>query len=144
MSVNKVFLVGNLGRDPETRFTAGGDPVTSISLATTESFKGKSGVKQEKTEWHRLVLYRKLAEIARDYLRKGSQIYVEGKIRTRKWQDKAGVQHYRTEIEVDDLKMLGKKATEAAIQVIPEEDDIPFGYEVDGNVVGNAYDDYPF
>ena len=98
-SVNKVILVGNLGADPETRFMPNGDAVANIRLATTESWKDKaSGEKKEITEWHRVVFYRKLAEIVGQYLKKGSAVYVEGRIRTRKWQDKEGQERYTTEI----------------------------------------------
>ena len=107
-SVNKVILVGNLGADPETRYTQGGDAICSIRLATTDSYKDKnSGEKREVTEWHRVVFYRKLAEIAGQYLKKGSQVYIEGKIKTRKWQDKDGQDRYTTEIEADTMQMLG-------------------------------------
>ncbi len=109
-SVNKVILVGNLGADPETRYTASGDAVCNIRLATTESWKDKnSGEKREITEWHRVVFYRKLAEIAGQYLRKGSQVYLEGRIKTRKWQDKDGQDRYTTEIEATDMVMLGSR-----------------------------------
>jgi single-strand DNA-binding protein len=109
-SVNKVILVGNLGADPETRYTKGGDAICSIRLATTDSYKDKnSGEKREVTEWHRVVFYRKLAEIAGQYLKKGSQVYIEGKIKTRKWQDKDGQGRYTTEVQVAELKMLGGK-----------------------------------
>ena len=112
-SVNKVILVGNLGRDPETRYTPDGSAITNASIATTETWKDKSGEKQEKTEWHRLVFFNrgnyKLAEIAGEYLKKGSQIYVEGKLQTRKWQDKDGVEKYTTEVQVDTMQMLGSR-----------------------------------
>ena len=107
-SVNKVILVGNLGADPETRFMPNGDAVANIRLATTESWKDKqSGEKREITEWHRVVFYRKLAEIAGQYLKKGSSVYIEGRIRTRKWQDKEGQERYTTEIEASEMQMLG-------------------------------------
>lgn len=109
-SVNKVILIGNLGADPETRYTASGDAVCNIRLATTESWKDKaSGEKREITEWHRVVFYRKLAEIAGQYLKKGSQVYIEGRIKTRKWQDKEGQDRYTTEIEAADMTMLGSR-----------------------------------
>src|SRR5512137_1360877 len=109
-SVNKVILVGNLGADPETRYTTNGDAVCNISLATTESWKDKqSGEKKEITEWHRVVFYRKLAEIAGQYLKKGSQVYLEGRIRTRKWTDKEGQERYTTEIEANEMQMLGRR-----------------------------------
>ncbi|HNJ75594.1 MAG: single-stranded DNA-binding protein [Rhodocyclaceae bacterium] len=109
-SVNKVILVGNLGADPETRYLPSGDPVTNLRLATTDSWKDKaSGEKKEATEWHRVVLFRRLAEIAGQYLKKGSQVYIEGRIRTRKWQDKDGQERYTTEIEAEEMKMLGSR-----------------------------------
>jgi len=107
-SVNKVIIVGNLGRDPETRYMPNGEAVTNIAVATTESWKDKnSGEKKELTEWHRITFYRKLAEIAGQYLKKGSQIYIEGRLQTRKWQDKEGVERYTTEIIADTMQMLG-------------------------------------
>jgi single-strand DNA-binding protein len=106
-SVNKVILVGNLGRDPETRYMPDGGAITNISIATTSTWKDKSGEKQEATEWHRIAFFGKLAEIAGEYLKKGSQVYVEGKLRTRKWQDKDGVEKYTTEVIADAMQMLG-------------------------------------
>ena len=107
-SVNKVILVGNLGADPETRYMPNGDAVCNIRLATTESWKDKaSGEKKEITEWHRVVFYRKLAEIVNQYVKKGSALYIEGRIRTRKWQDKEGQERYTTEIEASEMQMLG-------------------------------------
>ena len=106
-SVNKVILVGNLGRDPETRYMPDGGAITNISIATTSTWKDKSGEKQEATEWHRISFFGKLAEIAGEYLKKGSQVYVEGKLRTRKWQDKDGVDKYTTEVIADVMQMLG-------------------------------------
>ncbi|PTR10029.1 single-strand binding protein [Nitrosospira sp. Nsp5] len=108
-SVNKVILIGNLGKDPETRYMPNGDAVTNITLATTETWKDKNGEKQEKTEWHRVTFYRKLAEIAGEYLKKGRPVYVEGRLETRKWTDKAGVERYTTDIIASDMKMLGSK-----------------------------------
>ena len=97
--VNKVILVGNLGADPDTKYTAGGTAITNISVATKESWKDKqTGENQERTEWHRVVFFNRLAEIAGEYLRKGSQVYVEGKLQTRKWQDKNGQERYTTEV----------------------------------------------
>lgn len=109
MSVNKVILIGRLGKDPETRYMTSGEAVTNATLATSENWKDKSGEKQEKTEWHNLVFYRRLAEVAGEYLRKGSQVYIEGKIQTRKWQDKEGKDKYTTEIIVNEMQMLGGK-----------------------------------
>lgn len=109
MSVNKVILIGRLGKDPETRFMTNGEAVSNATLATSETWKDKSGEKQEKTEWHNLVFYRRLAEIAGEYLKKGSQIYVEGRIQTRKYQTKEGQDRYITEIIVNEMQMLGSK-----------------------------------
>ena len=107
-SINKVILVGNLGRDPETRYMPDGGAVTNVSIATTDTWKDKtSGEKKEATEWHRVVFFNRLAEIAGEYLKKGSQVYVEGRLRTRKWQDKEGQDKYTTEIVCDTMQMLG-------------------------------------
>lgn len=112
-SLNKVILIGNLGADPETRYTTGGDAVCNIRLATTDTWKDKaSGETREATEWHRVVFYRRLAEIAGEYLKKGSQVYIEGRIKTRKWQDKDGQDRYTTEIEATEMKMLGGRSSE--------------------------------
>lgn len=108
-SVNKAIIIGNLGRDPEVRYLPDGGAITNISVATTESWKDKEGTKQEKTEWHRIVFFGKLAEIAGEYLKKGSQLYVEGRIATRKWQDKEGNDKYTTEIVGEKLQMLGSR-----------------------------------
>ncbi len=109
-SVNKVILVGNLGRDPETRYLPNGDQVTNITVATSETWKDKnSGEQKEATEWHRVVFFRRLAEIAGQYLKKGSQVYIEGRLRTRKWQGQDGQDRYTTEIHADEMKMLGKR-----------------------------------
>ncbi len=108
--VNKVILVGNLGQDPETKYMPSGQAVCNISIATTESWNDKtSGEKVEKTEWHRVVFFRRLAEIAGEYLRKGSQVYVEGRLQTRKWQDQSGNDRYTTEIVANEMQMLGGK-----------------------------------
>jgi single-strand DNA-binding protein len=107
-SLNKVQLIGHLGRDPETKYLPNGDAVTNVSIATSESWKDKTtGEKQERTEWHRITFWGRLAEIAGEYLKKGSQVYVEGKLQTRKWQDKDGQDRYTTEIRADEMKMLG-------------------------------------
>lgn len=107
-SLNKVLLIGNLGRDPETRYMPSGGAVCNFSIATTERYTDKSGQKQEKTEWHNIVMYGKLAEIAQQYLKKGSSVYVEGRLQTRKWQDKnSGADRYSTEIIADQMQMLG-------------------------------------
>lgn len=109
--INKVILVGNLGRDPETRFTPDGAAVTNIALATSESWKDKqSGEMQERTEWHRVVLYSRLAEIASEYLKKGSKVYIEGRLRTSKWQDKTtGADRYTTDIIASEMQMLDSR-----------------------------------
>lgn len=111
--VNKVILVGNLGNDPEVRYSQSGTAMTSISVATSESWKDKaSGEMQERTEWHRVKFFGRLAEIAGEYLKKGSQVYVEGKLRTDKYTDKAGVEKYSTDIIADEMHMLGGKQNE--------------------------------
>jgi single-strand DNA-binding protein len=108
--VNKVIIVGNLGKDPETRYMPSGSAVTNLRIATTEAWKDKqSGEQQERTEWHAVAMFGRLAEIAAEYLRKGSQVYIEGKLRTRKWQDKEGKDRYTTEIVADEMQMLGSK-----------------------------------
>jgi single-strand DNA-binding protein len=137
--VNKVILVGNLGQDPETRAMPSGKAVTNIRIATSESWRDKtSGEQREQTEWHSVVFFDRLAEVASEYLRKGSQVYVEGKLRTRKYTDKNGVERYSTEVLANELQMLGSKpqgtsgrpaAAEAAAPAQREEaydDDIPF------------------
>jgi single-strand DNA-binding protein len=107
-SVNKVILIGNLGRDPEVRYTPSGSAVCNVSLATTRNWKNKdSGEKQEETEWHRVVFYDRLAEIAGEYLKKGRPVYVEGRLKTRKWQDKEGKDTYTTEVIADQMQLLG-------------------------------------
>jgi len=108
--VNKVILVGNLGNDPEVRYMPNGNAVANLSLATSESWKDQQGQQQERTEWHRITMYRRLAEIAGEYLKKGSQIYIEGKLQTRKWQDQQGNDKYTTEVIADQLQMLGGRS----------------------------------
>jgi single-strand DNA-binding protein len=109
-SVNKVIIVGNLGKDPEVRYTPNGDSVTNVTIATTDTWKDKgTGEKKEATEWHRVVFFGKLAEIAGQYLKKGRQVYVEGALRTRKWTDKEGHERYTTEIVANEMKMLGSR-----------------------------------
>lgn len=135
-SVNKVILIGNLGRDPETRYMSNGDAVTNIALATTDTWKNKNGQKQEKTEWHKVVFYRKLAEIAGEYLKKGRSVYIEGRLETRKWADKNGVDRYTTEIIATEMKMLSggsgqqsqgsSKSSGQATGFDDMQDDIPF------------------
>lgn len=109
--VNKVILVGNCGKDPETRFMPSGGGVTKISIATSESWKDKqTGESKERTEWHNVVFFGRLAEIAGEYLRKGSQVYIEGSLRTNKWQDKSGNDRYTTEIVANEMQMLGSRS----------------------------------
>ena len=114
-SVNKVILVGNLGADPEMRHTGSGDPVCTLSVATSERYKNRDGEMQTTTEWHKVVLFRRLAEIANQYLRKGSSAYFEGQLKTRKWTDKNGIERYSTEVEVNELKLLDRQDTQSEV-----------------------------
>ena len=137
-SLNKVLIIGNLGKDPEVRYTSSGTAVASFSIATTEKFKGKSGEWEEKTEWHNITLWARLAEIAGEYLSKGKTVYIEGRLQTRKWQDKDGKDRYTTEIVGEKMQMLsgkgegGKSDSKPAQQsqqdepVFNDSDDIPF------------------
>ncbi len=136
-SVNKAILIGNLGADPELRYTSGGTAVASFGIATTEKFKNKDGEQQERTEWHNIVCWTRLAEIANEYLRKGSSVYIEGRIQTRSYDDKDGIKKYRTEIIAQRLQLLGgrpKSDQEPSAQpsAPPEpetpvdDDDLPF------------------
>jgi|TARA_R110001632_G_scaffold51487_1_gene128282 single-strand DNA-binding protein len=122
--VNKVILIGNLGRDPEVRHTQDGKSITNFSIATSESWMDKQGNKQEKTEWHKVSVFGKLAEIAGQYLKKGSQVYIEGKLQTRKWQNKDGVDQYSTEINLDPfsgvMQMLGSKNDSGGNHAAPQ------------------------
>jgi single-strand DNA-binding protein len=113
MSVNKVILVGNLGRDPETRYTGAGQPVCNFTLATNETFKDRNGERQKRTEWHRIVAWGKKAEFAQQYLKKGSLIYLEGSIRTREWNDKEGQKHTTAEIVANEFRFVGGRADSA-------------------------------
>ena len=128
--VNKAIIIGSVGKDPEVRATASGDCIVNLSVATSESWKDKQGNKQESTEWHRVSAFGKLAEIIRDYVVKGSKVYIEGKIKTRKWQDKEGKDQYTTEIVANELQMLDSKGEKSAPaqQQAPQFDDseIPF------------------
>ena len=141
MGVNKVILVGNLGANPEIRYTQGGQAVANLRLATTERWTDKNGQKQEQTEWHNVVVWGRTAEVAGQYLTKGRQVYVEGRIRTRQWQDKTGQKRYTTEVVAQTLQMLGGRGErgpdDAAATVPPDDaavadfgegpdDDIPF------------------
>ena len=119
--INKVILVGNLGADPEVRYMPSGGAVTNVSIATTDSWKDKkSGERQERTEWHRVVFFNRLAEIAGEYLRKGAQVYVEGRLQTRKWQGQDGQDRYSTEIVANELQMLGRRGDSAPAPPRPE------------------------
>lgn len=113
--INKVILVGNLGGDPETRYSSSGSAICNITIATSDSWRDKqSGEQQERTEWHRVVMFNKLGEIAGQYLRKGSQVYIEGRLQTRKWQDKSGQDRYTTEIVANEMQMLGGRGGESS------------------------------
>ena len=131
-SVNKVVLVGHLGGDPETRFTPSGAAVTNFNIATNESWKDANGELQDKTEWHRCVMFGKTAELAGELLKKGQLVYMEGKLQTRNWEDKDGIKRYTTEVVCDMFTMLGRKMdTDNSQQAAPtsnsdEEDDLPF------------------
>jgi len=133
--VNKVILLGNLGKDPEVRYLDNGVAVANFSLATTENYKNKQGERVSQTEWHNVVFWRGLAEVAEKYLKKGDSIYLEGKIRTRKWEDKEGNTRYSTEVLADNMTMLGKKNSQVSDSqeltsneksVSNHEDDLPF------------------
>jgi len=130
--LNKVMLIGNLGQDPETRYTQDGRAVSNFSLATNMKWKNKEGDQQEQVEWHRIVVFGNLAEICQKYLKKGKQVYIEGRIQTRKWQDDDGNNRYTTEVVANQMKMLGSngKSEPAANEIqspdIPPDDDIPF------------------
>lgn len=124
-SVNKVILVGNLGRDPEMRYMPSGDALASFSIATTDTWKDKSGQRQERTEWHRISMFGKQAEIAGQYLKKGSSVYIEGRLQTRKWTDKEGHERQTTEVVADRMQMLGGRAGGNAFEVMDEGDEAP-------------------
>ena len=128
-SVNKVVLVGHLGADPESRFTPSGVAVTTFNMATNESWKNKEGEYEDRTEWHRIVLYGKAAETASKYMKKGQLTYVEGRIRTRSWEDKEGMTRYTTEVLGDRFTMLGRKGenqSAAPVEASGDDDDLPF------------------
>ena len=121
-SVNKVILVGNLGRDPEMRYMPSGDAIANFSVATTDNWKDKNGQKQERTEWHRISMFGKLAEIAGEYLKKGSSVYIEGRLQTRKWQDKEGNERQTTEVVADRMQMLGGRSSGNAYEAMDDMD----------------------
>ena len=151
--VNKVILVGNLGKDPEVRYSPDGKAVTNVTMATSETWKDKTtGEKQERTEWHRVVFFSRLAEIAGEYLKKGAQIYVEGRLQTRKWQDKEGKDRYTTEIVANDMQMLGSREGRGTAPDFDADDAAPRG-QADNKAVrpaaaaagaGDFDDDIPF
>ncbi len=128
--INKVILIGNLGADPEIRYTQGGTPVVNFRIATTERWKGQDGQQQEQTEWHQIVAWRRLAEICAEFLSKGSKVYIEGKLQTRKWQDQNGNDRYTTEIVARDMQMLSPRGTGA-------------GGDSYGSGGGGGYGDFP-
>lgn len=143
-SVNKTILLGNLGKDPDLKFLPNGDAVCNFSIATTDSWKNKDGTKQEKTEWHNIVLYRKLAEIAGEYLRKGSSVYIEGSLQTRKWTNKEGQERYTTEIIGNSMQMLGSKSSQSTnVPDVPEAKESE-EYTRGSAAVEGADEDVPF
>ena len=131
-SVNKVIIVGNLGQDPEARFTPQGTAVTNLSVATNESWKNQSGETQERTEWHRVVMYGKMAETASEYMKKGQMVYVEGRLQTNEWEDQNQVKRKTTEIRCDNFTMLGRRSdptqgsTAPSNKIEDQDDDLPF------------------
>jgi single-strand DNA-binding protein len=149
-SVNKVILMGNLGKDPEVRFMPNGDAVCNFSIATTDSWKDKAGERQEKTEWHNIVMYRRLAEIAGEYLKKGRPVYIEGRLQTRKWQTKEGQDRYTTEIIADSMQMLGGRDGAPAQLGSNNEDKIKDDFDqtpkrnnqVEQSNTGSAFDEF--
>lgn len=143
--INKVIILGNLGGEPETRYMPNGNAVTNIGVATSESWKDKStGQMQEKTEWHRVVFFNRLAEIAGEYLRKGSKVYIEGSLRTRKWQDQSGNDRYTTEIVASDMQMLDRKEDENQGYSQPQQNSAPPPNQAPPNGGGEFEDDIPF
>lgn len=150
MSVNKVILVGRLGRDPETRYTGSGQAVANFTMATDSTYKDRAGERQKRTEWHRIVAWGKLAEICQQYLKKGSQIYVEGRLQTREWEDKSGQKRSTTEIVASDMRMLGSRADSAAAAGAaagasrPAEFEAPAPDEASSQETGISDEDIPF
>jgi single-strand DNA-binding protein len=144
--VNKAIIVGTLGQDPDVKYTASGSPVVNISVATNENWKDKqTGEAQERTEWHRIVIFGKLAEIAAQYLKKGSQVYFEGKIQTRKWQDKEGKDRYTTEIVANEMQMLGGKASSgSSVPFEPPAKQSSQPSSPETAPVDDGFDDIPF
>lgn len=145
MSVNKVILVGRLGRDPEARYTPSGQQVCNFTLATDETFKDRAGERQKRTEWHRIVMWGRLAEIAQQYLKRGSLVYLEGRLQTRQWDDRAGNKRTTTEIVANVMKMLGSRS-DAAAGAEPREPHMEAPVEADESQAGPAIsdEDIPF
>ncbi|SFL67486.1 single-stranded DNA-binding protein [Nitrosomonas communis] len=152
-SINKVILIGNLGRDPEVRYMPSGDAMANLNIATTDTWKDKGGDKQERTEWHRVVMFGKQAEIAGEYLKKGSQVYIEGRLQTRKWTDKSNIERYTTEIVADRMQMLGGRAAGASFESADREGEYnnsasyankPANYNKTGSGFDDLEDDIPF
>lgn len=143
--INKVILIGNLGADPDVRYMPSGSAVTNIRVATTESFKDKeTGQQQERTEWHSIAMFGRLAEIAGEYLRKGSQVYIEGRLRTRKWQDKQGNDRYSTEVIADEMQMLGGRGGGAAVSAEAGQGEPAPKRRAAAETVSEPDDDIPF
>jgi single-strand DNA-binding protein len=140
-SVNKVILVGNLGKDPELRYMPDGKAVANMTLATTETWKDKAGEKQEKTEWHRISMFGKVAEIAGEYLKKGSSAYFEGRIQTRKWTDKEGQDRYTTEVVADRMQMLGSRSGGSSSPMSDERGAAPADKPAPAAKAGGGFDD---
>lgn len=140
-SVNKVILIGNLGKNPETRYLNNRDAVANITIATTDTWKDKNGEKQDKTEWHRVTFYKKLAEIAGEYLKKGSSVYIEGRLETKKWTDKNGIERYTTDIVANEMKMLGSKKTDSSQEQSNESEQ---NHNHDSSGFADMEDDIPF
>lgn len=141
--VNKVILIGNLGRDPEIRYTTGGQAVANFTVATTESYKTKSGERQEATEWHRVVAWGKLAEICGEYLNKGKMVYIEGTLRTRSWEDKEGKTRWTTEIMAREMQMLSSAGGRQEREGGGRDDRMPDDFDIDEDSFGSD-DDIPF
>lgn len=142
--VNKVILIGNLGKDPEVRYLESGTPVANFPIATSESYKDKSGNRVDQTEWHNIVMWRGLAEVAEKYLKKGSSVYVEGKLKTRSWDDKDGNKRYTTEIVADKMTMLGGKPNGEQGQAAPQANTSKGGAADFTNTEDDFGDDLPF
>ncbi|MHB0991024.1 MAG: single-stranded DNA-binding protein [Burkholderiales bacterium] len=146
-SVNKVILIGNIGKDPEIRYMPSGDAMVNLTLATTDNWKDKNGEKQERTEWHRVAIFGKLAEIAGEYLKKGSQVYFEGSLKTRKWTNKEGHDQYTTEIVADKMQMLGGRGGSASMdsgggnEAKPSRTNAPSQNTPQNKPAGNNFDD---